>query len=65
MENKLYKPKNCSLCPAVRAEKGSMICGCKKELKADINNPTEKLTMWKQCPLAWEEAKEVRNDRIL
>lgn len=52
---KLYKPKGCAKCPAVKIEKGMLICLCMKELKANINNSDEKLEMWEKCPLAWDK----------
>lgn len=54
-EKKLYKPKTCEQCPAVRVEKGEIVCGCMRELKAKANNPIEKLQMWQKCPLAWDK----------
>ncbi len=65
MDNKIYKPKNCSLCPAVRVEKVTIVCGCKKDLKADKNNLIERLAMWRNCPLAWEENKEETKEKSL
>ena len=65
MDSKLFKPKNCGLCPVVRIEKGSMICGCNKKLEARTSYPHEKLRMWTNCPIAWENDKgEGKDDRI-
>ena len=54
-KEKLCKPKTCSDCPAVRNDKGILVCGCMTELKANANNPIEKLQMWQKCPLAWDK----------
>lgn len=54
-QTKLYKPKTCSDCPAARNDKGILVCGCKKELKAKVHDTQEKLQMWGKCPLDWDK----------
>lgn len=56
----MEKPKRCVDCPAVDVEKGIISCGVMKSLKAKIDDPSEKLEMWKKCPLAWDN-----KDRIM
>lgn len=55
MEQKIYKPKSCELCPVVKIEKGVIICGAYKSLKAKTNDSTEKYDMWKKCPIGWDK----------
>lgn len=58
MENKIYKPKTCFQCPVVeidKKDKGKIVCGCMRELKAKAYNTQEKLQMWRKCPLAWDK----------
>ena len=55
-KKKLYKPKNCELCPAIgNNNKGEIFCLCKRDLKAKITSNNEKLQMWLKCPLAWDK----------
>ena len=49
------KPIKCEKCPAVDVEKGIISCGVMKSLKAKIDDPSEKLEMWRKCPLAWDK----------
>ena len=64
-DKKLYKPKSCDYCPAVRLSKDNTIyCGCAKELKARVDKPSEKEDMWKHCELAWDKPEgDKRNDK--
>ena len=52
---KITKPKTCEQCPVVKVEKGQIICGVMRELKASANNYAEKFQMWKQCNLDWDK----------
>ena len=53
MEAKIIKPQTCEKCEVVRFLKGSIQCGCLPDLKA--STPQEKIKMWKNCPLQWDE----------
>ena len=58
MENKIYKPKTCFQCPAVKIEKkdkGKIVCGCMRNLSADIRKPHEQKEMCDNCPICWEK----------
>lgn len=54
-QTKLYKPKTCEQCPVINNKKGVLICGVMRELKANAQDPLEKLIMWRKCPLAWDK----------
>lgn len=51
----MAKPKTCEQCPVVKTEKGQIVCGVMRELKADTNNYAEKFRMWKSCPIDWDK----------
>ena len=53
MEAKIIKPQTCEKCEVVRFLKGSIQCWCLPDLKA--STPQEKIKMWKNCPLQWDE----------
>ena len=55
MENKIYKPKTCFECPAVEKDKGKIVCGCMRNLSADIRKPHEQKEMWDNCPIGWDK----------
>lgn len=55
MEEKIYKPKSCKDCPAVKIEKGMLVCGCLRELKSNLKSQTEQKTMWEKCPIDWDK----------
>lgn len=64
MENKIYKPKTCLQCPAVKIDKkdkGKIVCGCMRNLSADTRKPNEAKEMWNKCPIGWDK-KENKND---
>lgn len=64
MERKILKPMSCGTCPAVEFDKGTLICRCDRKLKAFSNNDQERLAMYNNCPLEWDEAKkEQYNDK--
>ena len=54
-QTKLYKPRACEQCPVIKNEKGTLVCGVMRELKAKTNDPLEKLIMWRNCPLDWDK----------
>jgi hypothetical protein len=54
----MYKPNNCEKCPAIELQKGEIVCGCMRELKAKVHDPQEKLQMWRKCPLAWDKEEK-------
>jgi hypothetical protein len=54
MTEKIYKPKTCEQCPVVKHEKGMIVCGVMKNLKAKANDTNEKTQMWKNCHIAWD-----------
>lgn len=54
-DKKIYKPKVCEDCLVCKKEKGMVVCGVMKELKANANNTAEKFKMWKKCPLDWDK----------
>lgn len=53
--SKYIKPSSCDKCPAVEQIKRTIQCGCSRNLTADIDDPEQKLLMWKNCPLGWDK----------
>lgn len=52
---KIYKPRTCEQCPVIKNEKGTLVCGVMRELKAKAHDTQEKLQMWIKCPLDWDK----------
>ena len=53
MSTNKSKPKSCDVCPAVKVEKGTLICKCMPILKASTSSKWEKTNMWNKCPIDW------------
>jgi hypothetical protein len=54
-QTKQYKPRTCEQCLVIKKEKGTLICGVMRKLKAKANSTQEKLQMWRKCPLDWDK----------
>lgn len=53
MEEKIYKPKSCDICPCFDAKGKRCKCQLQPKSKSDTKFDIHKL--WKSCPIGWDE----------
>lgn len=61
MEEKIYKPKTCLVCPVIvmdKKDKAKIVCGCMRTLSANTRVPEELKTMWNKCPIGWDKEEK-------
>lgn len=54
-KGKIFKPKSCLECVAVKIDREFITCLCYKALKAKRGSVYELKDMWKKCPIGWDK----------